>query len=120
VIYDVKNGLEWFVGPDIDTYFVKAEEWIRKLTVGGGGWRLPTRKELRSLYKKGAGKRNMASIFKTTGWYIWSGEGKSKTSDAPSYVWCFSFKDGSESFEAEVFNHDKRVFAVRSREAADK
>lgn len=116
VIYDAESNLEWFTGPDYDIYLVYAKEWVRKLEVAGGGWRLPTREELRTLYRKGAGRRNMVPVFKTTGWCIWSGEGKNKTSDAPSYAWCFSFKDGSESFEAEVFNYNKRVFAVRSRE----
>jgi len=116
VIYDAESNLEWFAGPDYDTYLVYAKEWVKKLDVAGGGWRLPTREELRTLYKKGAGRRNMVPVFKTTGWSIWSGEGKNKTSDTPSYAWCFSFKDGTESFDGEVFNYNKRAFAVRSRE----
>lgn len=52
VVYDPRTQLEWVVGPDRDTSFLEARSWVEKLTLDGGGWRLPTRKELRSLYQK--------------------------------------------------------------------
>jgi hypothetical protein len=106
----VKNGLEWYVGPDVDTNWNEADEWVRNLKVGGGGWRMPTRYELERLYQKGLGSRNMDTAFKTTGWYVWSGE----TTDASS-AWCFCFGSGYGGWINRNFSYATRAFAVRSR-----
>ena len=50
VVADTKTGLEWLAGPDVDTSYHRAVEWVRGLTVAGGGWRMPTAKDLRTLY----------------------------------------------------------------------
>lgn len=76
IIYDLQTGLEWYVGPDRDTTWDEARAWVKNLTVGDGGWRMPTRAELKTLYKKGVGIRNMDPGFKTTGYWVWSGETK--------------------------------------------
>jgi hypothetical protein len=60
------NGLQWYVGPDKDTNWDEANAWVNSLSVGGGGWRMPTRAELNGLYHKGMGSRNMPPEFKTT------------------------------------------------------
>ena len=41
---------------------------------------MPTIKELKSLYRKGTGTRNMTSHLKSTGWWIWSGDTKGSSS----------------------------------------
>ena len=70
-VEDTKTGLEWYAGPDKNTSLREAKSWVENLTVADGGWRMPTRKELQTLYKKGAGGRNMTPLLKTTGWDIW-------------------------------------------------
>jgi hypothetical protein len=73
IVIDSKTGIEWIAGPDKDTTWDEARSWVDRLTVEGGDWRMPTREELRSLYEKGIGTRNMTPLLKTTGWWIWSG-----------------------------------------------
>jgi hypothetical protein len=41
--------MKWVVGPDADTSRYMVVEWVRGLTVTGGGWRMPTARELRTL-----------------------------------------------------------------------
>ena len=110
VVYDKNTGLEWIAGPDKDTSWNDAKKWVENLTVSGGGWRMPTRKELETLYKPGAGKRNMTPLLKTTGWWVWSGETKHSSS-----AWCFSFYDGLEDWGTRSCSSTTRGFAVRSR-----
>ena len=40
----------------------------------GGGWRMPTIRELEGIYKKGTGPRNMTPLLQMKGWWVWSGE----------------------------------------------
>ena len=111
VVYDKETGLEWYAGPDIDTTWYKAESWAKNLTLDGGGWRMPTKKELKSLYKKGAGQRNMTPLLKTTGWWVWSGE-----TTGSSSAWGFYFIHGSEFlYSRDSHYYGERGFAVRSR-----
>ena len=109
IILDTKTGLQWYVGPDEDINQYEAEEWIKNLSVAGGDWRFPSTKELREIYEKGEGERNMNSVFKTTGWVIWS-----EASDS-SYAFGFPFCSGCENCFRREFNHYARVFSVRSR-----
>jgi hypothetical protein len=111
VVYDKETGLEWYVGPDRDTTWYKAESWVKNLTVDGGGWRMPTKKELKSLYNKGAGQRNMTPLLKTTGWWVWSGEIKGSSS-----AWGFYFSHGREYlYSRDSYYYGERGFAVRFR-----
>ena len=110
--YDKNTGLEWLAGPDKDTTWYEAKKWIESLTaVAGGGWRMPTREELKTLYKKGAGKRNITPLLKTTGWWLWSGETKGSAS-----AWGFFFHNGEEGWGLrDSYAFGGRGFAVRSR-----
>jgi hypothetical protein len=111
VIYDSRTGFEWVAGPDTDTLWIEAKRWVENLTIAGGGWRMPTRNELRTLYKKGAGNRNMTPLLKITGWFVWSGE-----TERSSSGWNFDvFTGGHESWIVFEDSFDKRGFAVRSR-----
>ena len=109
VITDTATALEWFVGPDNSTSWDQAQAWCGGLSVADGGWRMPTRAELKTLYIKGLGERNMAPAFKTTGWWVWSGEQRDSSS-----AWNFRSNDGEEGW----YDRDpasERAFAVRSR-----
>ena len=110
VILDANSGLEWITGPDKNTSWEVAKPWAENLTVDGGGWRMPTRKELKALYRYGAGTRNMSSLLKTKGWFVWSG----KTSGSLS-AWGFNFIDGHNTWYGRDGSYNFRGFAVRSR-----
>jgi len=119
VVYDKKTGLEWFVGPDRETDWYEAKEWVESLNVVGGGWRMPTTEELKTLYQKGVGTRNMTPLLKTTGWRVWSVEtGNSSSAWALdlSLVSSLFFDDG---IEYPTYRDDTddgaRGFAVRAR-----
>jgi formylglycine-generating enzyme required for sulfatase activity len=111
IVWDKKTGLEWVAGPDRNTTWHEAKEWVESLNVSGGGWRMPTRAELKSLYKEGTGSRNMTPLMKTTGWWVWSGE----TKDSDS-AWAFYFRYGNEPWGLRDSSGTiHRGFAVRSR-----
>jgi hypothetical protein len=103
----IYNGLQWYEGPDRDTSWDQASAWVSSL---GGGWRMPTRAELKGLYHEGMCERNIPWEFKTTGWFIWSRE-QFGLSDA----WGLNFFDGHEEYHIRSLSGDKRAFAVRSR-----
>ena len=110
IVYDTKTGLDWYADPDKDTTWNEAKRWVAGLSVDGGGWRMPTRKELRAIHKEGAGSRNMTPLLKTTGWYLWSGE-----TQGSKAAWYISFKGGLEFWLFRNYSPLCRVFAVRSR-----
>lgn len=111
VVYDKNAGLEWIAGPDRNTNWYAAKKWVESLNVAGGGWRMPTRDELKTLYQKDAGARNMTPLLKTTGWYVWSGETMGSSS-----AWALDlFYGGSEYWTTRATSSYGRGFAVRSR-----
>lgn len=92
VVRDTKTGFEWAVGPDKDTTWHEVKRWVDTLNVSGGGWRMSTINELKTLYEEGRGSRNMTPLLKTTGQWVWSRE----TIDSPS-AWTSRFYRGSRS-----------------------
>jgi hypothetical protein len=108
LVKDTKIGLEWVAGPDRDTTWQEARSWVQQLSIAGGGWRMPTIKELKTLYEKGAGPRNLTPLFKTTGWWVWS-----ETRDS-GFILRFDFA-GVEDWEYPSTSLDGRGFAVRSQ-----
>ena len=111
IVYDEKTNLEWVAGPDNQTNWDEAKVWVESPSVEGGGWRWPTKEELKSLYKKGAGERNMTPLLKTTGWLVWSDETEGSES-----AWFFSFYDGDYTWgPREGYVGSPRAFAIRSR-----
>jgi hypothetical protein len=109
IVYDPKTNLEWHAGLDKDTTWDEANQWVATLSFDGGGWRMPKIEELRNLYKKTFGTRNMTPLFKTTGWYVWSEERDS------SSAWDFNFYDGYDNWYDRKNSNFSRGFAVRSR-----
>jgi hypothetical protein len=111
VIYDEKTGLEWFAGPDKGQIIHKMKAWAQALNVSGSEWRLPSTKEIKTLYKKGAGSRNMTPLFKTNGWELLT------SAEWPYGHYMFNFQNTmvkEKSYLSEGINNF-RVFAVRSR-----
>ena len=127
IVRDVDTGLEWKVGPDQDMNWFQAKEWVEKLNVDGGGWRLPTCNELEGIYRKGTGTRNMSPLLTTSSywgnpspapewseapdWWVWSSETKG-SSDATKAKFFF-FENGSRS-QPHSGTTNLRAFAVRS------
>jgi len=109
VITDNNTGLEWVVGPDKDATYKHAENWIKGCKIADGGWRLPTRAELRDLYAKGLGRTNIDPVFKTTesGSSVWAEPKDGLT------AWYFNFYIG---FENSFYRDGSglRIFGVRS------
>jgi hypothetical protein len=112
VVRDTKSGLDWYAGPDKDTGWDDAKNWVAGLKVDGGGWRMPKLEELKGLYQKGSGSRNMTPLLETTGWWVWSGQ-----YDGFSFIgMSLNFDDGSELRNEKInSSFHKRGFAVRSR-----
>ena len=125
VYYDKKTNLEWLAGPDKPTNWYDAKKWVDSLTtVSGGGWRMPTIKELRTLYQKRE-KCHIVPFFKTSGCWVWSGETKG-SSLAWGYDYQYEpgssiFSGGSGSGTGKITlkrdnsTESTRGFAVRSR-----
>ncbi len=113
VIDDSKYGLQWAPAPDLAMNHYEAEKYVRSLSVAGGGWRLPTRAELRSIYDPS--KPGLVDPkFKVGGWLAWSSEVDSD----PSFAWYFNFNSGGEYKYARdpACNEYFYVLAVRSRQ----
>lgn len=109
VITDCQQDLDWCEGPDKDTTYDAAVSWVRSLSVDGGGWRMPTREELKILYDESKQSWKPYTVFKTTGKCIWSEEYDS------SYAWLFYFISGDENKHGRYNSLYNRAFAVRSR-----
>jgi hypothetical protein len=109
VVKDTKTGLEWFAGPDKDTTWDEAKAWTESLSVDGGGWRMPTRDEVKGLHTKGAGPHNVSPLFKTAGGFVWTGE-----IVGSSHAWGFCLDIGDEYFPRRTYSETARGFAVRS------
>ncbi len=114
VVYDSKTKLEWFAAPDEDINWLDTLSWMKNLTVAGGGWRMPTKNELKTLYKKGKGRHNITPLFKTTGWWIWSDEMFSQWKP-----WSFYLKEGRAHGGYPSNSGYSRGFAVRLREKSE-
>jgi len=111
IVRDMKTGLEWIAGPDRNTDWNKARSWVKSLNLDGGGWRMPTTDELKTLYKKGAGDSNMTPLLKTTGLGVWSSETKG-SSDARFFNFYYGVRFWFDRYDS---GRRMRAFAVRSR-----
>ena len=104
---DKETGLEWLPGPDEDTKWDEAKRLVDGLKADG--WRMPTLEELECLYDENIGSRNMTSLIRTTGWYVWSNKLKGS-----SKAWHFDFIDGTRHWTNVSDSYNARSFAVRS------
>jgi hypothetical protein len=112
-VRDTKSGLDWYAGPDKNTSWDEAKSWTENLRIYGGGWRMPTRSELKSLYQKGAGSRNMTPLIRNTGWFVWSGDAGTGQAGGDGKAWVIDFEDGRELLEKRDSSNYKRALAVR-------
>ncbi|MCF8130524.1 MAG: PEGA domain-containing protein [Deltaproteobacteria bacterium] len=109
IVKNTHTGLEWKAGLDKDTTWDEARSWVQNLNVDGGGWRMPTKDEIKSLYKARAGSCNMTPLFNTTAWWVWSADTKDS-----SNAWIFYFSGGYGYWLDRKTSSNLRAFAVRS------
>ena len=112
VVYDTELGLEWYAGPDRATTWEEASNWAAGLDEFGGGWRMPTRKELKTLYHIGDGVNNITYLLVNSGYWIWAGQTPSAASR-----WIFSFSYGGEGWSGRPPADGGRALAVRTRKS---
>ena len=88
IVLDTKTNLEWVVGPARDMDWYEARDWVSNLSVSGGGWRMPTAEEVKTLclvdegiayqYVGKWGTTELLQLKKVapraTGFSVWSGE----------------------------------------------
>ena len=106
VVVDSKTGLEWIAGPGKIMSWDEANDWAEGLDIAGSGWRMPTSKELETLFQEGKGKRNMTPLLETASWWVWSAEQE----DGPSSC-LFDFSRGTKDWQSRA----PRAYAVRTR-----
>lgn len=111
IVKDTRTGLEWVAGPDEYTTLQEATDWIQGLELDGGGWRMPSESELKTLYKLGAGHRNMTPLLKTTGYFVWCTPDNDPRSPLEFYFYYMI-----RPFYPHMDHTYGRAFAVRSHE----
>lgn len=110
VVLDTETGLEWVANPNEVMRFSNARHWVLKLKVSGGGWRMPSRDELSTLFQKGMGDRNRTPLLDSTSWFGWIAGGDGDDG------WVMGFKHGAVYMSDEVSGrYDGSAFAVRAR-----
>lgn len=113
VVYDSESGLEWYLGPDQGMSWKKAVNWTTGLNAVGGGWRMPTRSELETLFRISDGINDITPLLDNSGYWIWAGQ----TEDSSS-KWVFSFSYGGEGWNGEAPADGGRAVAVRTRRSS--
>ena len=88
VIYDSKLRLQWAPATDQSMNHYQAVEYARKLSLAGGGWRLPITAELTSLFDKSK-PGNAESKFHCGDFFVWTSE-----LEDSSYARYFIFSSG--------------------------
>lgn len=115
IITDSKTGLEWLEGPDIPTSWEMAKHWVDSL---GEGWRLPSTKQLHSLYLKDSTRKGkygdplgLDKVFlRESGYSLWSIKRSSNS------AWMYDFSRGYYHWtEIVVKGHFDRAIAVRKK-----
>lgn len=115
VITDSQTNLQWFILSGYATCDV-AERLVAEETTAGGGWSMPTRGQLQTLYDRSFIENlNISPSILTpapagSGLMVWADRRD------PSSVWYFDFIEGSSGFDCCSNGcAPRRVFAVRSR-----
>ncbi|NJL59558.1 MAG: DUF1566 domain-containing protein [Desulfobacteraceae bacterium] len=122
-ITDTKTDLEWYIGPDKNLTWEEAINWTRQLNACGGGWRMPTISEIKTLYnpnlEAGTGflaggqywKAHIHPVFQAIGGgsWVWSNESVGNT-EARS----FNLNQGKAvKYSRSNITYSTRAFAVR-------
>lgn len=114
IIKDRFTGSEWYIGPDVYLTWYEAKAWIEGLKIDGGGWRMPTILELKTIFRDQGIVTNLPKIFRkrTTKDVVWSSE-----SDAPAMakVFQYDYTYGLVKSKAKSTEFFSTGFAIRSQ-----
>jgi hypothetical protein len=118
VIFDSQTGFEWIVGPDKDTDYKQAKKWVAGCNTAGGGWRLPTNKDLLQIYQEQEGDeyRNIDPVFKTTGFSVWTESHDASAKKEVSFIdvaSAFGLSDGETLDFQQSASTSHRAFGIR-------
>jgi len=110
---DSRTGLQWApVFRQHMTWF-QANDYSRTLNLAGGGWRLPTRAELRSIYDKSM-PNGADPVFDINRNLLWTSEAR-----GPNQAWYLYFEDTNLYEDARYsdgsYGNSGQVLLVRSR-----
>ena len=108
LVQDPASGLDWYPGPDRGMSWTEARQWVVGLDVLGGGWRMPTRTELQSLFRIGDGVRHITPLLANSGYWLWAGQ-----SPDSADRWLFGFSYGGEGWSGQAPHDGGRAIAVR-------
>ncbi len=103
VITDSKTGLAWVVGPDRDMNYAQAKKWSASCKVAGGGWRLPTRSEISTVFRPSDDNKTLVPVFGTNGIFFWTEQWMDGLYLGKGGIWI-----------GPGYTRKARVFAVRS------
>ncbi|MFH1136406.1 MAG: hypothetical protein V1816_10030 [Pseudomonadota bacterium] len=107
VFYDPATKLEWLPGPDQNTTFEAAVQWASGQSTAGGGWRLPTLDELKTLRGLEAGV--FGHSVRGNVWFVWSSEKRVFRWSA----WGYLPNSGRRAWRGYSYEFDSRAAAVR-------
>jgi hypothetical protein len=113
VVYDKITGLEWYAGPDEEVNWREAKLRVKSLEIDGGGWRMPTKEEILTLYKNGAGTKNMTPLLTNSSWWVWFK--KSGFDIGGRGAGAYNFYLGPNDYKSYKPSSFNRAFAVRKR-----
>jgi tetratricopeptide (TPR) repeat protein len=114
VIYDSQLGLEWAPSDGQVLNHYQAEGYARGLSLAGGGWRLPTRDELKSLYDK-TKPGNVDPVFGVGDMWVWTSELWNEAS-IPGAIGFYFYDGGVKGGDRDNIKrqNNRRALAVRS------
>jgi hypothetical protein len=111
IIMDSQLGLQWVPAPDQPMNWFQAQNYAQSLSLGGGGWRLPTRSELKSIYNKSM-KGGADPAFHINDNWVWTSETQGDS------AWNFDFGSDDENTAPRGPSYNSgsrvRVLVVRS------
>ncbi|MDI6764759.1 MAG: tetratricopeptide repeat protein [Thermodesulfobacteriota bacterium] len=118
VIYDSQLGLEWAPSNGQVLNHYQAEGYARALSLAGGGWRLPTRAELKSLYDKSK-PGNVDPVFGVGDKWVWTSELYNEVPSMPGAVGFYFYDGGEKAGDRDNINrhNNRRALAVRSSQS---
>ncbi|HPH42098.1 MAG TPA: DUF1566 domain-containing protein [Syntrophorhabdaceae bacterium] len=109
IINDSQLGAQWLPASDKPMDWFQANRYVENICLNGGGWRLPTRSELKSIYDVSM-KGGADPFFRINENWVWTSETQGDS------AWFCSFVYGREGtiFQKYIGSYG-RVLAIRNK-----